>query len=130
MYYSTYALIFPQKMKNIFILERIQPGIENIGYKIIALGGQALAITDETGATETKRLTLAKDPHDWVSNQAERESAVIMSKDGKNIVHLNFRKSTPFVDGKVNLIAFTDVVHVENGSDWVSDNRFLVRPDS
>lgn len=89
-----------------------------------------LAITDETGATETKRLTLAKDPHAWVANQPERESAVIMSKDGKNIVHLNFRKSTPFVDGKVNLIAFTDVVHIENGSEWVSDNRFLVRPDS
>ena len=89
-----------------------------------------IVLTDETGASVTKRLTLAADPHDWVINLPEREKAWMMSQDGKNIVHLNFRASTPFVDGKVNLIAYTDVIDVQNGTDWVSDTRFLARPET
>ena len=35
-----------------------------------------------------------------------------------------------FADGKVSLVAYNDVVEVNDGSVWPADTRFLARPET
>lgn len=60
----------------------------------------------------------------------ERDKCYIVSKDGKTLVHLNIRPGNPFKNGKVELVAYSDVIDVQNGSDWPADPRFLARPET
>ena len=53
------------------------------------------------------------------------------AEDGKVAVHLNIRQSDkPIADGKVSLVAYNDVVEVNDGSVWPADTRFLARPET
>ena len=61
----------------------------------------------------------------------DRDRLWTLSKDGKVAVHLNIRQSDkPIADGKVSLVAYNDVVEVNDGSVWPADTRFLARPET
>ena len=46
-------------------------------------------------------------------------------------MHLIIRQSDkPIADGKVSLVAYNDVVEVNDGSVWPADTRFLARPET
>ena len=65
-----------------------------------------------------------------MQSMVERDKCYVVSKDGKTLVHLNIRPGNPFKEGKVDLVAYTDVNLVQNGSDWFTDTRFLARPET
>ena len=61
----------------------------------------------------------------------DRDRLWTLSKDGKVAVHLNIRQSDKSIaDGKVSLVAYNDVVEVNDGSVWPADTRFLARPET
>lgn len=64
-------------------------------------------------------------------SETNRDKFWILSPSGKEIVHLNVRNPEgPFVGGKASLVAYQDVIDVQDGSDWPLDNRFRVRPET
>lgn len=55
----------------------------------------------------------------------------ILSPSGKEIVFLNVNKPDgPFADGKASLVAYNDVLDVQDGTDFPADPRFALRPES
>lgn len=68
---------------------------------------------------------------DALMSVVDRDRLWTLSKDGKVAVHLNIRQSDkPIADGKVSLVAYNDVVEVNDGSVWPADTRFLARPET
>ena len=100
--------------------------VKNIGKDSVDI-----SITDKSGYVTDKKLYIDSKNADWLFiSMIERDKCYVVSKDGKTLVHLNIRPGNPFKDGKVDLVAYTDVIDVQNGSDWVSDPRFLARPET
>lgn len=66
----------------------------------------------------------------YLSEQV-RDQFWTLSPSGKELVHLNVRaKEGPFADGKVSLVAYQDVIDVQDGSPWPFDSRFIARPET
>lgn len=68
---------------------------------------------------------------EWMPmSMVARDKFWVLAPDGKEIVHLNVSQpELTFANGKVSLVAYQDVVSVENGV-WEADNRFLARPET
>lgn len=55
----------------------------------------------------------------------------ILSPSGKEIVFLNVNSpSGPIADGKASLVAYKDVIDVQDGTEWPLDTRFVARPET
>ena len=66
----------------------------------------------------------------YLSEQV-RDQFWTLSPSGKELVHLNVRaKEGPFAGGKVSLVAYQDVIDVQDGSPWPFDSRFIARPET
>ncbi len=60
-----------------------------------------------------------------------RDKFWTLSPSGKEIVHLNIRAAEgPFAGGKASLVAYQDVVDVQDGKPWPFDSRFIARPET
>ena len=106
-------------------------GDASVAVKNIGKDSVEVSITDKSGAITTKKLYIDSDNAHWLMlSMVERDKCYVVSKDGKTLVHLNIRPGNPFKVGKVELVAYTDVIDVQNGTDWVSDPRFLARPET
>ena len=89
-------------------------------------------LTDKSG-TVTKVLgpLTPENTRMLLMSVVDRDRLWTLSKDGKVAVHLNIRQSDkPIADGKVSLVAYNDVVEVNDGSVWPADTRFLARPET
>lgn len=111
--------------------ETFKVGDASVTVKNIGKDSVDISITDKSGYVTDKKLYIDSKNADWLFiSMIERDKCYVVSKDGKTLVHLNIRPGNPFKDGKVDLVAYTDVIDVQNGSDWVSDPRFLARPET
>ena len=91
-----------------------------------------MKLTDKSG-TVTKVLgpLTPENTQMLLMSVVDRDRLWTLSKDGKVAVHLNIRQSDkPIADGKVSLVAYNDVVEVNDGSVWPTDTRFLARPET
>ena len=101
-----------------------------VSVKNITKNSAEVTIADKAG-TVTKTLSFDAEDDKWFPmSQESFLDALVFSKGGDTAVHLNVVPGAPFKDGKVELVAYNDVTNLENGSDWITDNRFLARPDS
>lgn len=106
-------------------------GEASVAVKNIGADSVEIAITAKDGAVTTKKLYIdSKNAHWLMQSMVERDKCYVVSKDGDTLVHLNIRPGNPFKDGKVELVAYSDVIRVQNGSDWPTDTRFLARPET
>lgn len=106
-------------------------GDANVVVKNIGKDSVEISITDKSGTVTTKKLYIDSKNAKWLmQSMVERDKCYVVSKDGKTLVHLNIRPGNPFKDGKVELVAYSDVIDVQNGSDWPADPRFLARPET
>lgn len=106
-------------------------GDATVAVKNIGKDSVEVSITEKSGAVTTKKLYIDSKNAKWLmQSMVERDKCYVVSKDGKTLVHLNIRPGNPFKEGKVDLVAYTDVVLVQNGSDWFTDTRFLARPET
>ena len=90
-------------------------------------------ITAKNGEVTSKKLYIDPVNGKWLmQSMVERDKCYVVSKDGKALVHLDIRPGFDqcFADGKVKLVAYTDVIDVQNGTDWPTDTRFLARPET
>ena len=111
--------------------ENFKIGDATVAVKNIGKDSVEVSIADKDGNVTTKKLYIDSDNAHWLMlSMVERDKCYVVSKDGKTLVHLNIRPGNPFKDGKVDLVAYTDVIDVQNGTDWVSDPRFLARPET
>ena len=100
--------------------------VKNIGNESVDV-----VVTTADGAKTEKKLYIDAKNKQWlIQSMVEREKCYVVSKDGKILVHLNIRPGNPFKAGKVDLVAYNEVIHVQNGSDWPTDPRFLARPET
>ena len=91
-----------------------------------------VAVTED-GKTLTKTFGPWNDAtrKDLFLSEATRDKFWTLSPGGKEIIHLNVNNPEgPFVDGKASLVAYQDVIDVQDGSDWPFDDRFRVRPET
>lgn len=64
-------------------------------------------------------------------SEKTRDLFWLLSPSGKEIVFLNVNNPAgPFVDGKASLVAYKDVIDVQDGTEWPLDTRFLARPET
>lgn len=98
----------------------------------VAANAATVKLTDKSG-TVTKVLgpLTPENTRMLLMSVVDRDRLWTLSKDGKVAVHLNIRQSDkPIADGKVSLVAYNDVVEVNDGSVWPTDTRFLARPET
>ncbi len=98
----------------------------------VAANAATVKLTDKSG-TVTKVLgpLTPENTRMLLMSVVDRDRLWTLSKDGKVAVHLNIRQSDkPIADGKVSLVAYNDVVEVNDGSVWPADTRFLARPET
>lgn len=106
-------------------------GDAKVAVKNIGKDSVEVSITEKSGAVTTKKLYIDSKNAKWLmQSMVERDKCYVVSKDGKTLVHLNIRPGNPFKDGKMELVAYSDVIDVQNGSDWPTDTRFLARPET
>jgi len=106
-------------------------GDAKVAVKNIGKDSVEISITDKAGAVTAKKLFIDSKNARWLlQSMVERDKCYLVSKDGKTLVHLNIRPGNPFKGGKVELVAYSDVINVQNGSDWPTDTRFLARPET
>ena len=106
-------------------------GDAKVSVKNVGKDSVNVTITEKSGAVTTKKLYIESKNSKWLmQSMVERDKCYVVSKDGKTLVHLNIRPGNPFKEGKVALVAYTDVNLVQNGSDWFTDTRFLARPET
>ena len=64
-------------------------------------------------------------------SEKTRDMFWILSPSGKEIVFLNVNSpSGPIADGKASLVAYKDVIDVQDGTEWPLDTRFVARPET
>lgn len=64
-------------------------------------------------------------------SEKTRDLFWLLSPSGKEIVFLNVNNPAgPFADGKASLVAYKDVIDVQDGTEWPLDTRFLARPET
>lgn len=100
--------------------------------EITALGQNSatVKVTDGKGSVEKELGPYAKNEWEPMS-MSGREPFWMLSSDGKTAVMLHVRKDGgPFAAGKVSLVAFNDLVHIQNSSVWEADNRFVAIPET
>lgn len=98
----------------------------------VAADSATVKLTDKSG-TVTKVLgpLTPENTRMLLMSVVDRDRLWTLSKDGKVAVHLNIRQSgKPIADGKVSLVAYNDVIEVNDGSVWPTDTRFLARPET
>ncbi|MBO4318114.1 MAG: hypothetical protein J5855_07555 [Mailhella sp.] len=100
--------------------------------KVGKISGESvdIAITSKSGEVTRKTVFIDSKNGKWlVQSMVELDKCYLVSKDGSTLVHLDIRPGNAFHDGKVNLVAYTDVFDVQDGNDWRTDPRFRVRPE-
>jgi len=100
--------------------------------KVNKIDGQSadIAITAKNGDVTQKTIFIDPKNGKWlVQSMVELDKCYLVSKDGNTLVHLDIRPGNAFHDGKVDLVAYTDVFNVQDGNDWKTDPRFRVRPE-
>lgn len=111
--------------------DSFQIGDATVAIKALGADSVNVAITSKNGDVTEKKLFIDSKNAKWLmQSMVERDKCYVVSKDGKTLVHLDIRPGNPFKQGKVDLVAYTDVFNVQNGVDWVTDNRFLARPET
>ncbi|WP_298067832.1 hypothetical protein [uncultured Mailhella sp.] len=106
------------------------------------IGKATVEVTDISADTATVKITSEKGS---VSKtlKADKESLklfpnsrpvckamYVQSADGKELVNINPRsEGGAFTNGKVALMAHSDVITVTNGGTWEADSRFITRPE-
>lgn len=92
----------------------------------------SIRLKDKTGTTTKTFGPLTPETTQWLPmSMTQRELLWTPSQQGDVIVHLNINAATgPFADGKVNLVAYKDVLELSDGSVWPTDPRFLARPET
>lgn len=102
--------------------------------KVTDLGADTVTVAvTEDGKTVTKTFGPwnADTQHKMFLSEATRDQFWTLSPSGKEIVHLNVNNPEgPFAGGKASLVAYQDVIDVQDGSDWPFDDRFRVRPET
>ena len=64
-------------------------------------------------------------------SEKTRDMFWILSPSGKEIVFLNVNDPAgPFAGGKASLVAYKDVIDVQDGTEWPLDTRFVARPET
>lgn len=107
--------------------------IGNAEVEVIGVADNAatVKITDPTGSVTKSFGPLTPENTKWMLMSINaRDKFWTLSKDGKTAVNLNVKAKKPIADGKVELVAYSDVVEVNNGSVWAADPRFLTRPET
>ena len=108
--------------------------IGNAQVKVTDLGADTVTVAvTEDGKTLTKTFGPWNNAarKDLFLSEATRDKFWTLSPGGKEIIHLNVNNPEgPFVDGKTSLVAYQDVIDVQDGSDWPFDDRFRVRPET
>lgn len=106
-------------------------GGATVGVFNITAGSCDVIITAADGTVTTKKLFVdEKNAHWLMQSMVERDKCYVVSEDGSILVHLDIRPGLPFQDGKVNLVAYSDVIDITNGAPWGPDPRFLTRPET
>ena len=113
-------------------VDKAQPTVKISADPTSLTGSATVKLTDKSG-TVTKVLgpLTPENTRMLLMSVVDRDRLWTLSKDGKVAVHLNIRQSDkPIADGKVSLVAYNDVVEVNDGSVWPADTRFLARPET
>lgn len=64
-------------------------------------------------------------------SEKTRELFWLLSPSGKEVVFLNVNElAGPIAGGKASLVAYKDVINVQDGTEWPLDPRFMARPES
>lgn len=89
-----------------------------------------MKITDDSGAV-TKTLKADKESLKFFpASRVVCKALYAQSRSGKELVNINPRNGGgAFVNGKVALMAHSDVITVTNGGEWAADKRFVTRPE-
>lgn len=108
----------------------------------IKVGKATVEVTDITADTATVKITndqgtvtktLKADKESLKLFPASRvvcKAMYAQSEGGRELVNINPRnEGGAFVDGKVALMAHSDVITVTNGGEWEADKRFVTRPE-
>lgn len=108
--------------------------IGNATVSVSAVSNDSVSISiAEDGKTVTKTFGPWNDTTRkalYVSER-NRDQFWTLSPSGKEIVHLNVRNPEgPLDKGKASLVAYSDVIDVQDGSVWPFDTRFRVRPET
>ena len=105
----------------------------NATVRVDKVAGESCEVTisEPGGVVTTKKLYIdPKNAHWLMQSMVERDKCYLVSESGKYLVHLNIRPGNPFQDGKVSLVAYSDVIDIQNGAPWGPDPRFLTRPET
>lgn len=108
----------------------------------IKIGNATVEVTDITADTATVKITdkqgtvtktLKADAESLKLFPASRvvcKAMYAQSESGRELVNINPRnEGGAFVNGKVALMAHSDVITVTNGGEWAADKRFITRPE-
>lgn len=97
----------------------------------VADNAATIKITDAMGSVTKSLGPLTPENTKWLlMSMVTRDKFWTQSKDGKVAVNLNIKAKKPIADGKVELVAYSDVSEINNGSVWPVDPRFLARPET
>ncbi|MEG2172991.1 MAG: hypothetical protein RRY29_06995 [Desulfovibrionaceae bacterium] len=99
----------------------------------IATPTGAVTVKISDGKGTVSKTFAAKTPENmqWMPmSMTARDQFWTMSKDGSVSLNLNIKQDKPVANGKVSLVAYTDVAKITDGSPWAVDARFLARPET
>lgn len=106
-------------------------GDYNVTVTDLTSDSATVELKDKAGKTVQKLLgPFTQDTLNYLpADEITRANLVMRTEDNKAQVQLDaFRK--PFRDGKVALVGYTDILTLKNPDQWVSDPRFVARPDT
>ncbi len=88
-------------------------------------------LKDKEGKVTKKVLgPLTEDSFKYLpADEITRDKLVVRPENNKIQVQLDAFRN-PFRDGKVALVGYTDLISLPNPGKWVSDPRFIARPDT
>lgn len=107
-------------------------GNANVAVTSVTADSVAVRIT-EGGKTVSKTFGPwnAENRGKLMLSQTVRDRFWTLSPSGKEIIHLNIRTPEgPISAGKASLVAYQDVIDVQDGTPWPFDPRFIARPET
>lgn len=111
--------------------ESFKSGNAQVEVLDVTADSATIKITDAAGSVTKSLGPLTPENTKWMlMSTTARDKFWTLSKDGNVAVNLNIKAKNPIADGKVELVAYSDVVEINNGSAWAEDPRFLARPET
>lgn len=111
--------------------DKFKVGSTDVEVTAVTPNSATVTLKDSAGVVTKTFGPLTAENTNWTPmSMSQRELFWTPSKKGDAIVHLNINAADPIADGKVKLVAFTDVLALSDGNAWPSDPRFLARPET